>query len=294
MTKVTIGLPFFNPGERFLDALKSIYAQTHEDWELLLVDDGSTDRSGTIASSLKDNRVRYLRDNTNRGLPARLNQIAREAKGDILVRMDADDMMHPQRLELLIQSLRDNQKAHVVHSASISLDTQNKPIGRSRSRISHPTENEVFRTGGILHSTIAAPKAWFLSNPYEESYIRAEDRELFVRTYRETKYAYIDRPLYYYFHVGNVRPKAYARTYKTERRVLRKYGPSRLGILETWKLIFRSHLKSALLLASSAVGVQNRIFRHQPTSLSDTEVSDYYSALERIQKQTLPLSNEAS
>ena len=59
---VSIGLPFFN-AERFLiDAVKSVFAQTHQDWELILMDDGSTDRSLEIAKSIRDPRVRVYSD----------------------------------------------------------------------------------------------------------------------------------------------------------------------------------------------------------------------------------------
>jgi glycosyltransferase involved in cell wall biosynthesis len=287
--KVTIGLPFFNPGDRFHYALKSIYAQTFVDWELILINDGSTDNSPEVAASLRDGRVRYIDDSLNLGLPARLNQIAREARGEVIMRMDSDDLMHPERLRLLIQALQANPGAQVVHSASISLDRYNRPIGRSRARTVPPSELEVFRTGGILHSTIAASRDWFLRNPYKEDYLRAEDRELFVRTYRQTRYAYVDKPLYYYFHLGNVRPGAYSLTYKTERRVIREYGRARLGFLRTKQLLYRSYCKSLLLHATSVLGIQNHIFRHQPTPLSYSEISEYEAALQCVKSQTLPI-----
>src|SRR5213082_2006357 len=73
---VTIGIPFLNARRYLEDAVRSVFAQTHGDWELLLIDDGSTDGSVAVVRHLDDPRVRVLSDGSNRGLSARLNQIA--------------------------------------------------------------------------------------------------------------------------------------------------------------------------------------------------------------------------
>src|SRR3954468_15780628 len=96
--RVTIGLPFVNSGETLPNAIRSVFAQTYDDWELILCDDGSTDISLEIARSVRDARVRVLSDGKNVGLPCRLNQIAAVARGEMLARMDADDLMHPNRI----------------------------------------------------------------------------------------------------------------------------------------------------------------------------------------------------
>jgi glycosyltransferase involved in cell wall biosynthesis len=72
---MTIGIPFYNAEAYLGDAIRSIFAQTYHDWELILVDDGSTDRSLEIARAVRDPRVRVISDGQNRRLPYRLNQI---------------------------------------------------------------------------------------------------------------------------------------------------------------------------------------------------------------------------
>src|SRR5512138_427624 len=102
---VSIGIPFYNPGRAFEKAVRSVFSQTHADWELILMDDGSSDGSLELARSITDPRVRVLSDGANRGLCARLNQIAREARHGLLCRMDADDVMHPDRLHRQVEEL---------------------------------------------------------------------------------------------------------------------------------------------------------------------------------------------
>ncbi|NJK52298.1 MAG: glycosyltransferase [Leptolyngbyaceae cyanobacterium SU_3_3] len=78
--KITIGISFRNPGHYFTLALQSVFAQTFTDWELILIDDGSSDDSLTIALSLQDPRVRVYCDQESRGLNIRLNQLVQMAK----------------------------------------------------------------------------------------------------------------------------------------------------------------------------------------------------------------------
>src|SRR5688572_8039312 len=96
---VTVGIPFLNGKRTLVDAVRSVFAQTFTDWELILMDDGSTDGSADLVRGIDDPRVRLVSDGVNRGLCDRLNQIASLAQGRYLARMDADDLMHAQRLE---------------------------------------------------------------------------------------------------------------------------------------------------------------------------------------------------
>ena len=87
------------PGKYFELALKSVFSQTFTDWELILVDDGSSDDSLALARSLKDPRVRVYSDGLTKRLNARLNELVSLARAPYFFRMDADDIMHPERLE---------------------------------------------------------------------------------------------------------------------------------------------------------------------------------------------------
>jgi glycosyltransferase involved in cell wall biosynthesis len=92
---VTVGIPFYNEERYLADAIRSILAQSFSDFELVLVDDGSTDASRAIAQGFRDDRIRVLGDSRRRLLPARLNEIVANAKGALVARMDADDVSHP-------------------------------------------------------------------------------------------------------------------------------------------------------------------------------------------------------
>ncbi len=105
---ISVILPVYN-AERWLKvALESILAQSHEDWELLSLDDGSSDGSSAILASYasRDRRIRLLESHPSRlGVVASANALLAAAKAPLVARMDADDIAAPQRLELQIAAL---------------------------------------------------------------------------------------------------------------------------------------------------------------------------------------------
>jgi glycosyltransferase involved in cell wall biosynthesis len=102
MPKISVLMPVYN-GERFLrEAVESVLAQTYPDWELLVLDDGSTDASAAIAASFTDPRIRVICNDRNRGLVETLNRGLSEANGDLIARLDADDAALRSRFELQV------------------------------------------------------------------------------------------------------------------------------------------------------------------------------------------------
>ena len=96
---VTIGMPIRNCEATLAQAIRSLQLQTFRDWNLIMIDDGSTDRTVEVASRFSDERITILVDGMHRGLPARLNQILSLTNSPYFGRMDADDIAYPQRLE---------------------------------------------------------------------------------------------------------------------------------------------------------------------------------------------------
>ena len=113
---VTIGLPFYNAEKYLALAIESVLQQTYTDWELLLLDDGSTDNSLSIAQSYaqKDSRIKVISDGKNKNLATRLNELPSLAQGLYLARMDADDMMHPARIERQLAVLETHPEIDVL------------------------------------------------------------------------------------------------------------------------------------------------------------------------------------
>jgi glycosyltransferase involved in cell wall biosynthesis len=200
---ISIGIPFYNC-ERFLpDAIRSVFAQTYQDWELILVDDGSTDKSLEIAQSVADPRVRVISDGKNRWLSARLNQIALEAKYDLLARMDADDIMFHQRLEKQLIYFVD-QKVQMVSAGICTMTDDNKIKSLRSCKGKYEITPRVFLRykHRLMHAVIMARKQWFIEHPYDEQKFRCDDFELFLRctidkSLTNSVVRIIDEPLYF-------------------------------------------------------------------------------------------------
>jgi glycosyltransferase involved in cell wall biosynthesis len=102
---VSVIVPVYNAGPYLREAVQSVLAQTHRDWEMWLVDDGSTDGCvGAAADLLNDPRIHVLRQ-PNSGKPTALNAALRRINGDFYAILDADDVAHPARLERQVAAL---------------------------------------------------------------------------------------------------------------------------------------------------------------------------------------------
>lgn len=246
--RVSIGLPFFNAASTLTAAIQSVFAQTHDDWELLLVDDGSRDGSLEIAKSVSDPRVSVHSDGVNRGLPYRLNQIAQLARGEYLARMDADDLMHPQRLAAQVVFLDAHPEVDLVDTAIYSMEEGGRFIGVRGCGKFQPTPEATLRSSLLHHPTVMGRPAWFRRNPYDPQYKRSQDRELWSRTIKNTVFARLPRPLYYY-REGRVNLANYLRSQSYVRRIIRRYGPELAGWLPTLRQLAASWLKSAVYAA---------------------------------------------
>jgi len=115
--EVTIVVPIYNGSAYLSETLNSLLSQTLMNFELLAIDDGSTDDSGDIVRSFKDERIRLIRQD-NRGLCHALNLGTAEAKAPYIARNDQDDISIPDRLELQLKVMRDNPTAIALFAYS--------------------------------------------------------------------------------------------------------------------------------------------------------------------------------
>src|SRR5580704_6162410 len=165
MPALTIGLPFYNSAATLRLAVESVRRQTFEDWELILIDDGSTDGSSEMIDGELDGRMRLVRHADNRGLAYRLNEITSLAKGEFVARMDADDLMHPRRIKRQLEVLRDTG-VNIVTSDAFVIDDTNRVLGgRPPSRF-YQTPKQVLRHNGPIHATMLARRDFFCRSPY--------------------------------------------------------------------------------------------------------------------------------
>ena len=111
---VSVILPAYNVEKYVAEAIDSILAQTFSDFELIAVDDGSTDNTLAVLQSFNDSRLRVIQNKNNKGISETRNIAIAQARGSYLALQDADDISHPQRLAIQVDFLEHNQHIGVV------------------------------------------------------------------------------------------------------------------------------------------------------------------------------------
>jgi len=177
--------PVYNAGKYLDEAIESILAQTFTDFELLLLNDGSTDGSLKRLEyfAARDSRCK-VHTSANRGLVGTLNEGVRLAQGDILFRMDQDDISHPERFEKQIRYLAEHPECVLVGSRVLLIDPDGMPIMEMGDRMVHEEIDEGLSWGGafVFHPAIAMRKSAVQQiGGYRAEYEYADDLDLFLR-----------------------------------------------------------------------------------------------------------------
>jgi glycosyltransferase involved in cell wall biosynthesis len=182
---VSIVMPFFNPGAYLAEAIDSMLAQDFTDFELLLLNDGSTDDSEALVRRYHDPRIRYLPSDRNRGLVFTLNRGLDEARAPLIARMDGDDIALPQRLRLQVDYMHAHPEADLVAAFVELMDAQGKSMGYWKEEHSHsqPEDIKSYLTTNncIAHPTVLAKATVIRSLRYRAEQGDAEDYDLWLR-----------------------------------------------------------------------------------------------------------------
>lgn len=285
---VTIGLPFYNNEDTLADAIRSVFAQNFEDWELLLVDDGSSDNSLEIARAVDDPRVHVFSDGHNRKLPARLNEIADRANGEFLARLDADDLLQPDRILLQLNLLRQNPEVSLVDTGMYLITEENELLGVRGLGPLQTRPDQVLRSAMLNHATITGRTEWFRNNKYNTEFDRRQDYELWCRTCRHSQFARIRKPLYF-VRKGPTEPRKYLASLPYYRKIFHMHGPSIVGWPMTLLLVAETYFTGAACVILDTLGLQRLIKARKATPLDEEQRHDAQRALKTILAAEIPL-----
>lgn len=277
---ITIGIPIYNAEKYLVDAIKSVLAQSYEHWELLLVDDGSTDHSLEIARNFEaqDSRIRVISDGINKKLPARLNQIIAEAEGEYIARMDADDLIHPDRLKVQLEFLNCNKEYDLVSTGVVSINIENQIKAIRTVEEIYTDFSEVKRHYPIVHASILAKRRWYERNQYDVNFPRSEDFELWCRAISnaDLKLAVLPQPLYYYREEGLVTADKLRQSYIDGIKVYKKYKKN-----PDLRVIFGAKVRILSIELLDQIGCIQKLIdiRNRKTKPLDKNTIDYHEKI---------------
>ncbi len=286
---ITIGISFYNAEDFLPGAIKSVFAQTHEDWELLLIDDGSTDKSLEIARSVYDPRVRVISDGKNMKLAYRLNQIIELAKYDYIARMDADDLMDPKRLEIQFKSIQ-NSGYDLISTGLYSVKNNLSLVGMRGEDIYKVTLDDIIhRRIEIVHASLLAKKSWYRRNRYDESLPVAQDYDLWLNALsrKDLNIKTVKDPLYIYREESSVSANKMLKAYSTLPLILRKNIRDE-KLLKT--LLFKLKSKEYIIKALAFLGLLHLLQKRRNSAISipENHLINYKELLNVIDDTEVP------
>lgn len=141
---VSIIMPSYNTAMFIADTIKSVLKQTYENWELIIVDDCSTDNTDEIVNEFQDKRIKYFKNNTNCGAAVSRNRAIKEAKGKWIAFLDSDDLWMPDKLEKQTKFMKMNDY-HFSYTNYEEIDEKSVSTGRIITGPKRITRHGMFR-----------------------------------------------------------------------------------------------------------------------------------------------------
>jgi glycosyltransferase involved in cell wall biosynthesis len=191
---ISVAMPVYNCADVVDIAIRSILNQTFSNWELLVIDDGSTDGTLEMARAFADPRIRVVADGLHKGLVGRLNQGIGLSRGRYFARMDGDDVSYPDRFALQVEHLERHPEIDLLGGGVLVFGRGGKALGTREIRVTHEEICQKPWTGFYLpHPTWLGRTPWFREHLYRSEAVRCEDQELLLRTYEISRFAALPR-----------------------------------------------------------------------------------------------------
>ena len=199
MPKVSVVMSCFNEEHHVGRAIQSILNQTFTDFEFIILNDGSTDRTLEVIQSFldRDDRIKLHENKSNLGLAASLNKGIRAAKGQYIARMDADDISFENRLQIQTSHM-DMQPDIDILGSNALMKQLNKSTMSAVPLSHHDIKRHAFHKTCIIHPTVMMKKSCFDKGGYDESLPWAEDKDLWLRWMNIYKFANLEESLIEY------------------------------------------------------------------------------------------------
>jgi glycosyltransferase involved in cell wall biosynthesis len=195
---LSVIMPAYNAEETVAAAIDSIISQTWRDFELIIVDDCSSDGTEKAVRVCRDARIVLLRNERNAGVARTLAKAVAAAKGTLLARADADDLNHPTRFEKQVRYLREHPDVGVVGAAYELIDERSHVFdSRVRPGDDEYLQRELLKLNPICHGSVMMRREIVLAlGGYDDRFLHAEDYDLWLRCAEVTRLALMGEKLY--------------------------------------------------------------------------------------------------
>ena len=189
----------FNNGQYIEIAIDSVISQTYPLWELVIVDDNSTDDSiEKIKPFLKDKRIKIIIHKNNSGYAAALKTAIDNSKNEIIGILDSDDKLHEEALEVIAKAYNDNPDCGFIYSTMWDCDAnlENCTLNKDIEEI-YPPKTNIFQNR-ISHFKTFTKEAYQETSGFVPEQRKAVDKDIIYKLEEVTKFKFVNLPLYYY------------------------------------------------------------------------------------------------
>lgn len=198
---VTVVIPTYNRARLIEASIRSVFAQDYPNIEVIVVDDGSTDDTGSVMASLHDERLLYLKQEKNRGAPAVRNIGIREARGELIAFLDSDDAWEPNKLSLQVEvMLRGGDETALVYTGMRKVDERGQTRGFKR-----PSKRGYIYRDLLMDNVVGSTSTALVRKTavrdvggFDESLRSRQDLDLWLRLAQNHKIDFVDAPLVIY------------------------------------------------------------------------------------------------
>ncbi len=241
--KVSVVIPTYNRAHTLDRAVKSILDQTFRDFELIIVDDGSTDNTIEVVSSVNDPRIRYIRHDSNRGANAARNTGIKAACAEFVAFQDSDDEWMPEKLEKQVGVLEaTGHEVAAVYTGFLRLkgDEVTYIPGDDISKKEGYIHQQLLKGNFITTQTVLARRQCIVDcGMFDEEMPRLQDWDLWIRIARNYHFLYINESLVRAYHTQDSISKNMAAYDAAIGRIIDKYRDDYLGYPNTACRILR-------------------------------------------------------
>lgn len=180
---ISVVMPVYNSEKYLQESILSILNQTIKDFDFIIIDDGSTDNTEKLIKSFNDKRIIYLKKN-HEGISSALNYAINFSNSKYIVRMDADDIAFPNRIEKQINYMKENPNVDIIGSGMLVINEDNAIVGEKKIPFN---KNQILAAMPfyctVMHPTFCFKKSIFIKlNGYRSSFIYAQDYDLLLRS----------------------------------------------------------------------------------------------------------------
>ncbi len=273
---VSVLMPAYNREKYIGEAIESISTQTYPNWELIIVDDGSTDSTAEIVKSYqaKDNRIILYQFPENKGIPYARNKCLELAKGEYLANLDSDDIALPERLEKQVKFMEKNPEVGVCGGRYVFIDEENKKLNMP---FSMPTEDKEIKINFFLYkahvfnTTLLIRKRVIRNIRYDTGFAYAQDLKFYADVFHYTILANLNEVLVSYRqHTSKVSVLAKQAQLSFAKQAIQSmlenlsFSMSKAEIITHLKFVFQEPQQDFAFLKDLIIWLEKLVLLHNP------------------------------